>query len=340
MFDNVEDLFAPAPSQPPVTVELLWNDREAMEIWLKDTLFVEVLKLDWNGRKRRIDVAPLRLPFNDTHLLAIDLLSLLSHRPAVATVTAQDFYRAFCGAFVDLVAMPERLDDGRYTEIGARIKSDSPNPHGSVNREEPQDFLRWLSRAMLRCAHGPNGENRASLTPGLLSELLVHEAAEDPVIREKWLSAGVETIPLIVSTLFALHRQALWPVLREALEYRRLSKLKFHFSIMELFINRWAGEELRYRSVEEQDVRSVFDARTSLVYQDPRLDAGFDDVLCSLEIVTGRSAVTPTQSRLSEPERELADAASAERSATVASSSRAPDMTTFCLEVEELSEDA
>lgn len=339
MFDDVKVFFSPTPSPPPVTVELLWSDRRAMELWLKDTLFVEALKLDWNGRKRILDVAPLRLPFSKPYLLSIDFLSLLSHRPAGASVTAQDFQRAFCGAFIDVVALPEPLNDGKFKDVGEGSKLGSFMTHRSVNREEPQDFLRWLSKAMLQCAHGPNGEPRASLTPGLLSELLANEAAKAPVIREKWLSASVETIPLIVSALFALHRQALWPVLREALEDRGLSKLRLHFSIMELFINRWAGDELRYRSVEAEDVVSVFHASADTPYSDPRLDATLDDVLNSLEIKAGREGALSVQSMLGKNDHAVAQVGSVNKSVFFSPAIEPQDITTVYLDIDELREE-
>lgn len=331
MFDDARSFFAQPPVQPTLTVEALWNDRAAMEFWLKYVLFAEVLKLDWNGQKRRIDVAPIRLPFSEPYLLSLDLMSLISHRPARASVKVQDFHRMFCFAFVDLVAIPEHQEGPERDEKDGALTAYEP-----LYREEPQDFLRWLASAMLRCAHGPYGDRRASLDPGLLSELLVAEAADDPVVRERMLSASVETIPLIVSTLFALHARALWPVLRETLESRGLNRLKFHFSIMELFINRWADEELRYRTVEHQDIMGIFMSRDEGTYPDPRLDPGFEEVLKALEIEAAIGSGVPWGRNMLEVERAPLIGTSESLQSNSSAPPRRRDWTTRMLPIEKL----
>lgn len=331
MFDDARSFFAQPPVLPTLTVEALWNDRAAMEFWLKDVLFAEVLKLDWNGQKRRIDVAPIRLPFNEPYLLSLDLMSLISHRPARASVKVQDFQRMFCFAFIDIVAIPEHQEGTERDEEGGALTAYEP-----LYREEPQDFLRWLSSAMLRCAHGPYGDRRASLNPGLLSELLVAEAADDPVIRERMLSASVETIPLIVSTLFALHARALWPILRETLESRGLNRLKLHFSIMELFINRLADEELRYRTVEHQDIMGIFMSRDDGAYTDPRLDPVLEEVLKALEIEAAIEPAPPSDRNTLEVERPPLTRTSENLQTNSSVSPRRRDWTARMLPVEKL----
>ena len=219
--------------------EEIWNDQCKMEIWLEE-LFCAILLFDWRASSTKLDVPPYRFPYDPKHLLSIDLFSPASHRSPNAKVTVQDFERALLDAFLNVAFGKEDTSDQKS------VHNDS---QGKQAKEVPSKFLFWMARAMYRCAEGEDGKFLHYVTPGTLSQFIAAEAKNDRVIRKERLLEWVEIVPLIVSVLFAIHRNALWAQLRDVLDERDLRDLEFPFRLMEIFLNRWADEDLRFLTI-------------------------------------------------------------------------------------------
>jgi hypothetical protein len=245
---DVSMLFEQLRARPKATSSELWNNRDALDQWLAE-LFPAILQMDWHAKPANLEIPPYRLPYNPTYLLSHDLMSALSHRPPEALVTRQDFERAFCAAFLDFICDKEETTPLEPVE---RREYDGQATHTTRN------FLYWLTGAMYRQALGEDGEFLHYVTPGGLCIYLFHQARSDPIVRKHSMIDRVALIPLLISVLFAVHRSALWAQLRDSLDRGAIRELKLPFGLMELFLNRWAAEDLRLLTVTEELVTDLF----------------------------------------------------------------------------------
>lgn len=79
----------------------------------------------------------------------------------------------------------------------------------------------------------------------------------DPHFAHLNLTELAGFLPLFVSILFAIHIQGLWPNLFDRLEANRKPELVPQFKLVELFLNTWAEEDLRFRTVTRELVTEV-----------------------------------------------------------------------------------
>lgn len=227
---DVGELFADASAGPPPTAGDLWNNHVEMKGWL-DSVFDSILATP-SDDTIEIAVPPYRFVHDGRNLFSVSLLSLFSLRPHGATITKQDFQYIFCDAFLDAI---------------------------EFQAEETVAFTDWVAKMLLRVAQ--EEEFLDSAPADFIRDYLQYMAIHDPILARLRMIERYDFIPLFVSGVFAIHIGGFWPQLADRIEGRGRLQLKISFKLIEVFLNRFAEKELRFRSVTAEYVKEVMKLR-------------------------------------------------------------------------------
>ncbi|MFA9262926.1 MAG: hypothetical protein ACEQSB_06295 [Undibacterium sp.] len=227
---DVAELFADASASPPPTALDLWTDHDTMKGWL-DSVFDTILATP-SREIFEVDVAPYRFVHDGRNLFSVSLLSLFSLRPHDATISKQDLQYLFCDAFLDAI---------------------------EFQGDETESFAGWVATMILRI--GEEEEFLDFAPADFIRDHLLYVAVHDPLLARLRMTERYNYVPLLVSGLFAIHIGGLWPQLFDRIDGRSRLPLKLPFKLIEMFLNRFAEKELRFRTVTDESVKETMKLR-------------------------------------------------------------------------------
>lgn len=223
---HVSELFAGATASPAPSAHDLWADRDKMKNWLGSVFDAMLATPPFENAK--INVQPYRLVHDGRNLFSVSLLSLFSLRPHDAAISQQDIKYLFCDAFLDAI---------------------------EFQGEETESFVTWAAIMILSIAE----KELLDYAPAdYIRDHLLHVAVHDPLLARLRLFERHSFVPLFVSGLFAIHMGGLWPQLFDRVDGRARVQMKLPFKLIEMFLNRFAEEELRFRTVTSENVNESF----------------------------------------------------------------------------------
>lgn len=208
----------------------------------------------------KIDVQPYRLIHDSRNLFSVSLLSLTSLRADDAKISKQDFEYLFCDVFLS------------YFEF--------PDGEGDL-------FVSWVSTMLLGVAEE---EKRLDYAPAdFIRNHLQYQARHDQILGRLGMRDRSNYVTLFVSALFAIHIGGLWSQLFDRIDVRGSLKLKPHFKLIEMFLNRFAEEELRFRAVTSQDVKEAMQLAKKFGAVHPGLHPKEEVILSALRLPSERA---------------------------------------------------
>ncbi|WP_457670730.1 hypothetical protein [Thiolapillus sp.] len=222
---NIQELFTSKTQSKLPTEETIWQSNESMRQWLKGA-FDAILKTPVR-EGTVVCMPPCLFRYATEDLYSLGLLALFDVRPETAGFTMQDFEYLFCDTFVDYFDFPDN---------------------------EADKFVAWVARTLYRIAEEDEFLNT---TPArfLCGDLM--KQARGQLFTQLQLTELASFIPLFISVLFAIHLRGLWPHLYERLIARENGGLVPKFKLLELFLNTWAEEDLRFRTVTPEWAKEV-----------------------------------------------------------------------------------
>lgn len=236
----------------------LWGDHESMQLWL-NTVFDTILATPTRDFAK-IDVPPYRFIHDSRNLLSVSLLSFASLRAEGAKVSKQDFEYLFCDVFLSYFDFPD--DEGEL-------------------------FVSWVSTMIIRVAEE---EERLDYMPAdFIRDHLQYQARHDPILGRLGMRDRSNYITLFVSGLFAIHIGGLWSQLFDRIDVRGRLQLRPQFKLIEMFLNRFAEQELRFRAVTLRDVKEAMLLLDKYGVAHPRLEPKEEAILSALRFSSGRA---------------------------------------------------
>lgn len=255
---EIDELFAERSARPSPTAGDLWTDRDRMQDWL-GSVFDAILASPSRGTAN-IDVPPYRFLHDGRNLFSVSLLALLSLRPHDATLSQQDFEYLFCDAFLD---------------------------YFDFQGDESESFVSWISTVIFRMAEE---EEHLDFAPAeFIRDYLHYVAVRDPLLSRLRMTDRSNFLSLFVSILFTIHIGGLWPQLFDRIDGRSRPRLKLPFKLIEMFLNRFAEEELRFRTVTADNVKEAMQLLEFGVTH-PDLEPREANVLRALRLAPGSAS--------------------------------------------------
>jgi hypothetical protein len=227
---DVSELFADGSASPPPTARDLWADQDKMKDWL-NSVFDTILATP-SHEIIEVAVPPYRFVHDGRNLFSVGLLSLFSLRPHDATISKQDFQYIFCDALLDAI---------------------------KFQGDETEAFASWVATMILRIAE--EEEFLDSAPADFIRDHLLYMAVHDPLLARLRMTEKYNYVPLLVSGLFAIHIGGLWPQFFDRIDGRSRLPLKLPFKLIEMFLNRFAEKELRFRTVTAESVKEIMKLR-------------------------------------------------------------------------------
>ena len=263
MFD-VHALFEEAKELSAPTFDELWNKREQMERWF-ESVFDAILATP-TQKFSLIDVPPYKFRHDATNLFSVSFLSFFNARPEKAEVRSQDIEHIFCDVFLDYFD----FKDG-----------------------EAEQFFSWISATILRAPE--EDEYLDEATSDFIREHLLYKSRSDPQFSRLGMMDKASFIPLFVSTIFTIHIGELWPQLLDRIDSRESPELKLPFKLIEMFLNRFAEEQLRFRTITADHVKEAMRLKEHSRAAHPELAPSEETVLCALRFGSGPEVPTRTR---------------------------------------------
>lgn len=223
---DVAELFVEVSARPLPTARELWADPGKMKAWL-GSVFDAILAAP-SLETSRIDVPPYKFTHDGRNLFSVSLLALFNLRPRDAAISQQDVEYLFCDAFLDSI---------------------------EFRGHETESFVSWAATMILRVAE--EDEFLDFAPADFIRDHLLYMAVHDPLLTRLSMIERHSYVPLFVSGLFAIHTEGLWPQLFDRIDGRANKQMKLPFKLIEVFLNCFGEEELRFRSVTAEYVKET-----------------------------------------------------------------------------------
>jgi hypothetical protein len=248
------NMSAKAGSNPPLTARDLWTNPGKMQNWLRSVF--ETIQTTPSDEAAGIIVPPYGIRYDHRNLFTPSLLAPLSLRPRDATVSEEEFKRLFCDTFLNSFD-----SKGNGTET----------------------FVPWASSMILDV--GEENEFLDYTPADFIRDHLLYMAKNDSLSTSLGIANQSSVIPLFVSGLFAIHIGGWWQQLSDSIDAHGSVQLRRPFKLIELFLNRFAEECLRFNPVTIDSVKEAMLLPKSGVTH-PALEPNEEDVLRALHLAS------------------------------------------------------